>query len=308
MSGQQKELRLFVWPFGSITECLNFTRRSGCSVQNLYNQTFLTVTCSNGAFFVIVRFPMQANEALKNFLDNGDALFQNVSIDCVIFGFHQNQLKVLVLTFKNTDKRSLPGGFVFKDEGIDEAARRILRERTGLHDIYLEQFCTFGQADRSISKVHRDTMQAVGIELPDDHWVLGRFLSVGYYALVDFSKVVLTTGMLDEDYHWFDIQQIPAMILDHNHITEKALETLRLMLDYKLVAFNLLPDTFTMSELQALYETILDRKMLRANFQRKMLSLEILERVDKKWTGGAHKAPYLYRFDPKRAAALLEGE
>jgi hypothetical protein len=95
---------------------------------------------------------------------------------------------------------------------------------------------------------------------------------------------------------WYDIDKIPTLMFDHNEIFRKALETLRTMLDEKLICFNLLPDTFTMNELQNLYETILGEKMIRSNFQRKMLSLGILERIEKKMTGAANKAPYLYRF------------
>jgi len=248
---------------------------------------------------------MQVDEAIQKFLNDGDALFKSVSIDCVIFGFHNNQLKVLLLALKSTDFLALPGGFVFQEESIDQAARRILQERTGLTDIFLEQFSTFGQSDRGNQQVHKDILLANGIHLEDNHWILQRFISIGYYALVDFSKVIPTAGAFAEACTWYDIHLLPTLILDHRQIIQKALEHLRLMLDHKLIGFNLLPDTFTMVELQSLYETILDKKLLRANFQRKILSLEILERVDKKWTGGAHKAPYLYRFDPERATAFL---
>ena len=95
---------------------------------------------------------------------------------------------------------------------------------------------------------------------------------------------------------WYELNSIPQLMQDHTFIIKKALEALRVDLDNKLVAFNLMPEEFTMGDLQLLYETILDKKLLRPAFQRKMLGLGILERVAKKWTGGAHKAPYLYRF------------
>jgi hypothetical protein len=140
-------------------------------------------------------------------------------------------------------------------------------------------------------------MSSHGFELEVEHWLLQRFISIGYYALVDFSKVQPTPDIFSDLGDWYDIHQIPALILDHNMIIDKALETLRLMLDHKLVGFNLLSETFTMNELQSLYETILDKKLLRANFQRKMLSLGILERVKKKFSGKAHKPPYVYRIN-----------
>lgn len=240
---------------------------------------------------------MPTSQPIKAFLEKGPEYLPSVSVDCVIFGFHENQLKVLLLEFKHTKAFSLPGGFVFKEESTDEAATRILWERTGVKDIYLEQFYTFGEQNRGNWDVHKATMSTHGFELQADHWLLQRFISIGYYALVDFSKVQPTPDIFSDLGDWYDIHQIPALILDHNLIIDKALETLRLMLDHKLVGFNLLSETFTMNELQSLYETILDKKLLRANFQRKMLSLGILERVEKKFSGKAHKPPYVYRIN-----------
>lgn len=240
---------------------------------------------------------MPTSQPIKTFLDKGPEYLPGVSVDCVIFGFHENQLKVLLLEFKHTKAFALPGGFVFKEESTDEAATRILWERTGVKDIYLEQFHTFGEQNRGNWDVHKATMATHGFELQADHWLLQRFISIGYYALVDFSKVQPTPDIFSDLGDWYDIHQIPALILDHNQIVAKALETLRLMLDHKLVGFNLLSETFTMNELQSLYETILDKKLLRANFQRKMLSLGILERIEKKFSGKAHKPPYVYRIN-----------
>lgn len=232
----------------------------------------------------------------QDFFEQGHLFHPNLSIDCVIFGFHEGLLKVLLLEFKNTKHLALPGGFVYKEESVDAAAKRILEERTGLKDIYLEQFYTFGAADRCKNSAHKVFLDANGIYADANHWLLARFVSVGYYALVDFSKVNPTPDVFSDFCDWYEINQLPKLILDHNTIIDKALENLRIMIDYKLLIFNLLPETFTMNELQILYETILGKKLLRANFQRKMLSLDILERVDKKMTGGAHKAPYLYSF------------
>ena len=242
---------------------------------------------------------MSPSKELVDFLNSGHLYMPGISIDCVIFGFHERQLKVLVLQFKSTDGYALPGGFIRKEEHIDDAARRILEERTGLKEIYLEQFHVFGVSERGRDDTHRKFSRANGIELEADHWLLQRFLSIGYYALVDFSRAMPTPDVFSDTCQWYDLAGLPDLILDHNRIVQQALETLRLMLDNKLVGFNLLPETFTMNELQALYETILGKPLLRANFQRKMLSLEILERLEKKWTGKAHKAPYLYRFQDR---------
>ncbi len=221
---------------------------------------------------------------------------QQLSIDCVIFGFHGEQLKVLLPKVKQLELWSLPGGYVLKKEDIEAAAQRILEERTGLRDIYLEQFYVFGRANRSTGETLKKVLLANSIQIPEDSWVFERFISIGYYALVDFSKVNTKIGIYDEACEWHDIHQLPNLAFDHAEIIQKALETLRFMLDDKLVGLNLLPETFTMKDLQILYETILDKPLRRDNFQRKILAMGILERIEKKFTGAAHKAPYLYKF------------
>ncbi|AXE16714.1 NUDIX hydrolase [Runella rosea] len=233
---------------------------------------------------------------LDDFLALKDRFIPQLSVDCVIFGFHNQQLKVLLLKLKNLDLWALPGGYVDQSEGIDEAAQRILEERTGLRDIYLEQFRVFGSADRSTKEFIQKIMEVHRPEAMNDSWVLQRYVSIGYYALVDFSKVNPKPDFLSESSEWFEMKQLPKLAFDHREIIQKALETLRITLDSKLVGSNLLPETFTMMELQSLYETILEMPLRRNNFQRKMLSLDILERVEKLYTGAANKAPYLYRF------------
>ena len=139
-------------------------------------------------------------------------------------------------------------------------------------------------------------MKGKGLHPVEGHWLLRRFISVGYYALVDFTKAVPHPDSLSDRCDWYDLRSLPALMLDHRAMVEKALQTLRLNLDHKLIGFNLLPGSFTMGDLQSLYETILGEKLNRTSFQRKMLGLDMLERLEKKRTGGAHKAPYLYRF------------
>jgi 8-oxo-dGTP diphosphatase len=226
-----------------------------------------------------------------------------LSIDCVIFGYQDKQLKVLVpkLDF-NGDFWALPGGFIQQDEDIDIAAERILQERTGIKDIYLEQFRVFGKADRSNIKVLNQLIELNSDKLidiqgkADYDWVTKRFVSIGYYALVDMNKVVLQKNSLDQSINWYTINELPNMIIDHNAIVIEALCNLRSHLDKKLSAFNLLPDTFTMKEVQELYEAIFDKPLVRTNFQKKILALNVLERLEKKFTGAANKAPFLYRF------------
>lgn len=221
-----------------------------------------------------------------------------IAIDTVIFGFHEGSLKVLLLQYKNTSDHGLPGGFIKKTEDLDHAARRSLKERTGLADIYLQQFQTFGslqRADNSFARI----MKARGMKTEKGHFLLRRFISVGYYALVDINKVVPKKDDLADDCSWHELDKVPPLIQDHKVIILSALETLRKDLDEQLAAFNLMPETFTMGELQQVYETILDKPMLRTSFQRKILTMGIVKKVAVRKTGGAHKAPFVYKFKPK---------
>lgn len=241
-----------------------------------------------------------SREAITNQLDEADYL-PGLALDMVIFGFNHNQLKILLLEYENTGLFALPAGFIKKEENLNDAARRSLTERTGLPNIYLEQFYVFGDLNRHNPAPLKAIMAGKGLEPQNDHWLLGRFVSVGYYALVDFTQAVPNPDSLADRCNWYDLTNLPPLMLDHQEMVGKALTMLRDNLDRRLIGFNLLPDTFTMGDLQVLYETILSQQLNRSSFQRKMLGLDILERVEKKWTGGAHKAPYLYRFKQKQA-------
>ncbi|MFN8258541.1 MAG: NUDIX domain-containing protein [Bacteroidales bacterium] len=237
---------------------------------------------------------------INNIIDqigNPEIFIQQVSIDCVIFGFHGHQLKVLLPKLKGLENKwTLPGGYIMQNEAIDSAAQRILKERTGLKDIYLEQFSVFGNTERNTYETMKKFLENNGSIPGPNHWSAKRFISIGYYALVDFTNVKPTPSYFDEFCDWYEIKKLPDLAFDHAEIIDKALSYLQQSLDYKLVGLHLMPEEFTMKELQVLYETILDKPLRRDNFQRKMLSLNILERLDKKYTGAANKAPYLYRF------------
>jgi len=220
----------------------------------------------------------------------------HMSVDSVIFSFHECQLKVLLLRMMDQPLYSLPGGYVGREEDLDGAAQRILQERTGLDNIYLEQCGAFGDHRRTERKEGQDLFQSLGVQVPNGNWIVQRFISVGYYALVNHAAAQPSPGFLDAECKWWPAGELPTMIFDHRASVQKALDTLRLLLDHKVARSRLLPETFTMNELQHLYESILGKSLLRANFQRKMLSMDLLERLDKKFGGGAHKAPYLYRF------------
>jgi 8-oxo-dGTP diphosphatase len=240
--------------------------------------------------------------------EGGKWFMPSLSLDCVIFGFHENQLKVLLLRMKNADLWALPGGFIYREEDIEEAAIRVLKERTGIDQIFLQQFHVFGHPQRVNKKFHIDAFRKSGIKLEKDHWILQRFLTVGYYALVDFAYVVPSPDPGSADCAWWDLHDIHELFLDHKNILDKALETLRLQLNHQPIGYNLLPTKFTMPELQKLYETILDKKLDRRNFQRRMMGYGILKKLQETRRGGAHKAPFLYSFDLRRyKKALQEG-
>jgi len=227
-----------------------------------------------------------------------DDYIPNLSYDSVIFGFSGEKLKILILEYHNTGTFALPGGFIRKDQPLDEAVKIGLSERTGIEEIYLEQFHTFGSLERSNPEIMRRIFEAQGIQL-ENQWMLGRFVSVGYYALINYETVDPKPDILSDSIKWYDLDAIPVLMQDHNLIIDKALEHLRTHLDQKLLSFNLLPEFFTMKELQQVYESILGENQNRANFQRKMLGLGILERHEKLYSGGSHKAPFLYRFKKK---------
>lgn len=198
------------------------------------------------------------------------------------------------MEYHNTGFFALPGGFVKKNEDLNEAVRRGLKERTGLDNIYLEQFYTFGSVARHKPEVMKAIMEAVGQSVNDDHWMLDRFITVAYYALINYKDVVPVPDAISDSCEWCPIESLPGLILDHGLIVSKALATLRTQLDNKLT--NLLPEKFTMNDLQKVYEAILGEKLRRTTFQRKMLASDLLTRHEKLYSGKAHKAPYLYSF------------
>lgn len=244
---------------------------------------------------------------------------QQVSIECVIFGYQNRELKVLIpkLIYEG-DFWALPGGFIRQDEDVEEAAQRILKERTCIQNVYMEQFQVMGKADRNsrnfvdrlikLNANHPHLVQDSQSNQNNYDWYTRRFISIGYYALVDINKVIPQKADIYESTEWYSIKQIPTLILDYNEIVKKALRTLRLTLDQNLSAFNLLPETFTMQEIQDLYEAIYDKRFVQSNFPKRILRLNALERLEKKYTGAANKAPYLYRFDWERVNQLATEE
>jgi 8-oxo-dGTP diphosphatase len=242
---------------------------------------------------------------MRNFQQ--DKYLPHLSIDCVIFGYQKKELKVLISKLKfGKGAWSLPGGYVMRTEGIDKAASRILKERTNLKNIYLDQFRVFGDENRIVNhkfkKIIKQELKKQGKPFNSGaiEWMTSRFVCIGYYALVNINKVNPQIGEFDEYLEWRNVHDVPPkMTYDHNEIITFALEALRQNLDQKLIGFNLLPETFTMKEVQELYEAVYERPFAINNFQKKILDLHVLERLEKKFTGAQNKAPYLYRFSRK---------
>ncbi|MFN3488723.1 MAG: NUDIX hydrolase [Emticicia sp.] len=230
---------------------------------------------------------------------NPKGYLQHIAYDSVVFGFSGEKLKILIMKYHNTGLFALPGGFVKHDEDLNDAVRRGLKERTGLDNIYLEQFYAFGSVARYKPEIMKTIMKANNQTLEQHSWLLDRFISVAYYALINYEDVVPTPDALSDSCDWYALDELPNLMLDHAEIVAKALQTLRDNLERKLVGMNLLPTLFTMKELQKVYEAILGENLHRGTFQRKILSLGILKRHEKQYSGAAHKAPFLYSFEQK---------
>ncbi len=229
-----------------------------------------------------------------------DFYFKNLmpgqSIDCVIIGFKDEMLQVLVLNWKDIDVWSLPGGFIQLDEDMDTAAIRILENRTGLRNIFLDQFYTFGNKNRRDENELIQGLKIIDMNTSLAKWFNQRFISTGYLSLVDIKKCEPKPDILSNACEWKPINQLPELIFDHLKIVEKALEHIQKQINYLPILISLLPEKFTMKMLQRLIESILQKELDRGNFQKKILKLNILIRHEKQMQGGAHKAPYLYSF------------
>lgn len=230
-----------------------------------------------------------------------ETIHPGVTIDCVILGFHEGSLKVLLNKLSTLDKWMLPGGFLRTNENLDDAADRILRMRTNLDDIYLRQFHTFGNISRTSKEEDLKILELMDPTRADsNHWFLNRFLTIGYYALVKTAECDLQPLLGEDKAQWFDVNKVPRLYADHNRIINKAIENIRMEINYIPVGYELLPEKFTMPELRIIYETILGKELDRRNFQRKMLSMGYIIRLNETRKSGAHKAPRLYSFDKKK--------
>jgi len=167
---------------------------------------------------------IQISGRKKLLIEKGDKVYQpGISVDCVILGFHENELKVLLLKVEQGNQWALPGGFIKKNEPIENAAYRVLQERTGVQNIFLQQFNVFGAPDRSDASIHQNRFLEYGIKIPKDNWLLQRFITIGFYALIDFSEVNLKDIVSDENAEWIDMNKASNLMMDHAAIVQKAL-------------------------------------------------------------------------------------
>lgn len=246
---------------------------------------------------------------MKQLLKTDSKKFQpGISVDCVIIGFHEGTLKVLLNRFRGYNKWMLPGGFILHTENVDDSAYRILSSRTSLKDIYLKQFHFFGDANRTKLDENEELLKLQGYTTPEEieqHWLMQRFVSAGYYALVEYSKVKVSANP-EEEIEWFEIHNLPELYSDHQHIIDTAILSIRKQINYTPIGYELLPEKFTLTELRLIYETILDKKLDRRNFQRKILSLGYICKLDETQKKLGFKETSMYSFDKDKYMNALD--
>ena len=204
-----------------------------------------------------------------------------LTVDVVVFALDEHDLQAMLIQrdlAPFAGNWALPGGFVRVEETLDDAAARELREETGLHDIYLEQLYTFGA-------VERDPRE--------------RVVTAAYYALVNLAGHAVQASTDARRAAWFSVNDLPALAFDHRQILDVALQRLRSKVRYQPIGFELLPERFTLRQLQHLYEIILDRPLDKRNFRKKVLSMGIIKETNEIETDVAHRAARLFRFDKK---------
>ena len=205
-----------------------------------------------------------------------------LTVDAVVFGLDDEDLKVLLIRrdlepFRG--KWALPGGFVRVEESLEDATRRELQEETGISQVFLEQLYTFGDVDRDPRE---------------------RVVTVAYYALVKLSDHRVKAATDARDAAWFAVSEARGLAFDHDRILAVALERLKGKVRYQPIGFELLPPQFTLTQLQRLYETILEKPLDKRNFRKKLLGMDLLVALDEVEKDVAHRAARLYRFDRKK--------
>ena len=210
-----------------------------------------------------------------------------VAVDCIIFGFDGQELKLLLIKRNFPPAKgewSLMGGFLKGGESLDDAAARVLCKLTGLQEVYLEQLYSYGEIDRDPGE---------------------RVISVAYYALIkidDYDEELLRKY----NAKWFAINDFPELIFDHNIMVNKALRRLRRKAQSQPIGFELLPEKFTIPQLQRLYEAIFQKEFDKRNFRKKIMGFQVLQKLDEKEKKSSKKGAYFYRFDQDMYNRLIE--
>lgn len=224
-------------------------------------------------------------------------LHPNISVDCVIFGFDFEKLNVILVDRNLSDPttgelivsdKTLTGNHAYEDETLDDAARRVLFNLTGLHDIYLEQFYTSGDPDRLKHEKDQIWLSHTGKD-PNE-----RVVSVCYFSLLNCDEV----NIIQKDRHvaWLPVEEAKNLAFDHQEILEKAIQTLRIKLQYEPIGYEMLPEKFTLTQLQTLYEIVFGVKFDKRNFRKKVAKMKYLIQLDEKQKGVSHKPARYYMF------------
>jgi len=219
----------------------------------------------------------------------------NVSVDCVVFGYYEDQLKVLLIEQKKISPNqpaqiALPGDLIFEGESTDDSAARVLKELTSLEGIFLKQFYTFSDPNRVNDLKDKEWLRSFR-ENPEE-----RVITVAYYSLIKLDEYNPIPSSFAENIEWWDVNNIPSLAFDHNKVLDKAIEVLRFELLNNRVGFELLPEKFTLSQLQRMYETILGRQLDKRNFRKSVKKIENLLPLKEKQQGVQHKPGQLYTF------------
>ena len=228
----------------------------------------------------------------------------DVSVDCALFGFDGESLKLLLIRQKTAEggplsednlQMALPGDFVHDDESLDAAAGRVLLELTGLDNVYLKQFHAFGSPNRVKGLKDQQWLRTFR-EHPEN-----RVMTVAYFGLVSLHEHTPAASSFAGDADWTDVDAIPDLAFDHDDIATMALDTLKEQLESKHIGFEMLPKKFTLRQLQSLHETVLDKKLDKRNFRKNVKRMDHVVPLNEKEEGVLHKPAQLFTFDAELA-------
>ncbi|HCO66862.1 MAG TPA: NUDIX hydrolase [Dysgonomonas sp.] len=244
----------------------------------------------------------------NNLSELNNILTVNLVVGNVIFAFHEEVIKILLVKRKGTSKWMLPWAFVLLEEGADETAYKLVKEKTNLDEFHISQFHLFGKYDRFDYEKHCKLLSLMGYDPKGSHSFLRYTAFMGYYVFVRYDDVAINKETEIEEIEWFDIHNVPDLYFEHNEVIEKSFLSIKQRIGYLPLAFALLPEKFTMPEMRIIYEKFLGYELDRRNFQRKILSTGLITKLEEKKKKGAHKSPYLYSFNTERYMKALEND